>query len=127
MNYYKAVEKKSEHGGGWAFMGLNRRQGAHIECACSWDDAGHASAEDAERCFWEHALSRGIKWSEQGQASRCAVCNDWTPDMLDHRHRLLFGQTEFVCRSHFESDDEAAEWMRERHPFTPGIEMAASW
>lgn len=127
MNYYKAFQKKPEHGGGWAFMGLNRREGAHIECACTWDDEGHETAEAAERCFWEHAQKQGVKWSEQSQASRCVICDEWTPHLLDFQHRLLFGSTDPVCPSHFTDDDAAAAWMWDRHPFRPGIEMAASW
>lgn len=130
MNYYKAVEKKPEHGGGWAFMQLNRREGAAIYCQCSWEDPGHATAEEAERCFYEKQMD-GIRWSKQAQADRCKVCGEWTDELL-HPTGHLFDPMEPVCRSHFEPIDEnydarALAWLREQNPFVPGIQITASW
>lgn len=127
MNYYHAVEKKPEDGGGWAFMRLNRRVGAAIACGCSWEQPGHATAEEADRCFYDKETERGIRWSTQTQASKCAICDEWTPDLL-HGAGNLIGPSESVCRFHFEgADDQAAAWLWERHPFAPGIEIVASW
>lgn len=130
MNNYKAVEKAPEHGGGWAFMQLNRRDGAAIYCQCSWEDPGHATAEEAERCFYEDQFS-GIRWSEQTSAERCKICGEWTPHLLRPSGHLL-DRTESVCPSHFEPVDEnrdarALAWLREQQPFSPGIQIMASW
>lgn len=138
MNYYHATEKKPEHGGGWAFMQHNRRSGSAIRCACGaggWTDPGHASAEEAERCFYDGERAKGIRWATFGQASKCVVCDDWTPDALEAASNLL-SPTEHVCRSHFEGphpiggtrlDERPEEWLWDRHPFSPGISIMASW
>jgi hypothetical protein len=126
MNYYKAVEKKPEHGGGWAFMQLNRREGAAIYCGCTWETPGHATKEEAERCFYDKEMGQPARWSTQAQASPCAICGVWTPRLLQGGGNLL-DLYESVCHGHFENDDDAAAWLRERHPFAPGIEITASW
>lgn len=130
MNYYKAIEKKAEHGGGWAFMQLNRREGAAIVCGCGaggWTDAGHATAEEAERCFYDAQAAKPISWHIYTQASKCVVCDEWTPDYVRSGGHLLTAE-EPVCKFHFENaDEEARAWLWERHPFAPGIEIQASW
>ena len=129
MNYYHAVEKKAEHGGGWAFMQLNRRAGAAIVCACGagdWELPGHATAEEAERCFYDGEKAKGVHWSVYTHASKCAICDQWTPDSL-HAASHLWTVDESVCPSHFDNDDQAAAWLWERHPFAPGINITASW
>lgn len=129
MNYYHAVEKKPEHGGGWAFMQLNRRAGAAIVCACGaggWEQPGHTTREHAERCFYDGERAKGVRWSVYAQASRCAICDEWTPDSL-HATSNLLTYDESVCWSHFDDDEAAAVWLWERHPFSPNIEIAASW
>lgn len=130
MNYYQAVEKKPEHGGGWAFMQLNRRTGARIVCGCGaggWENAGHVTAEEAERCFYDAEKAKGVRWSEYTQASKCVICGEWTADNL-HGAGNLIDPSESVCKSHFDnSDDQAAAWLWERHPFHPGIQIMASW
>lgn len=132
MNHYRALEKRPEHGGGWAFMQLNRRAGAAIYCGCEWETPGHATAEEAERCFYDKEVSKGVRWSTHTQASKCAICGEWTPDMV-HGGGNLLDPHEDVCRSHFADashnpDDEAAAvWLWSRHPFSPGIEIWASW
>lgn len=128
MNHYKAIEKKAEHGGGWAFMQLNRRAGAAIACACTWEDEGHETAEDAERCFYEAQQSKGVQWLSYGKtAHECAKCGEWTVHALEAASNLLMGARENVCRHHFDTDDEAAAWLWGRHPFRGGIEITASW
>lgn len=127
MNHYRAVEKKPEHGGGWAFMQLNRREGAAIYCGCRWETPGHATAEEAERHFYEtEGPGRGVRWATQTQASKCAICGEWTPEIL-HGGGHLIDPSEDVCRTHFADEAEAAAWLWEKHPFTPGIEIWASW
>lgn len=131
MNYYRAVEKKPEHGGGWAFMQLNRRSGAAIVCACGaggWESPGHTTAEEAERCFYDGEKAKGIRWSVYTQASPCAICGAWTPDSL-HGAGNLIDPSESVCRIHVEvgTDEAAAAWLWTRHPFRPGINITASW
>lgn len=138
MNYYCATEKKPEHGGGWAFMQHNRREGSMIVCACGaggWTDHGHVSAEEAERCFYEYEKSKGVRWITGQSAFRCVVCNEWTPDTLEASSQRI-SPTEDVCRSHFEDHtsvgpfrlvESAEDWLWERHPFSPGIKIMASW
>src|SRR5690349_2430542 len=117
-------------------MQLNRREGARIYCACgaepdAWERPGHATAEEAERCFYDAQVAKGVRWSTQTQASKCAICDEWTPDML-HGGGNLIDPYEHVCRAHFDKPDgevvdDAAAWLWERHPFTPGIQITASW
>lgn len=129
MNYYEVREKKPEHGGGWAFMAMNRREGTYIRCRCGaggWEKPGHATPEEAEQCFYEDEKSRGSRWSTQTNATRCAICDDWTPDIL-HAVSNLIDPTEYVCTSHFDTEGEADEWLWTRHPFKPGIKIMASW
>jgi hypothetical protein len=140
MNYYRAVEKKAEHGGGWAFMQLNRRAGAAIVCGCGaggWEQPGHVTAVEAERCFYDGEKAKGVRWSTQDRASRCAICDQWTPDVL-HGASNLIHASQSVCHSHFDDVDEvraldglpagdAGEWLWRQHPFSPGIEIVASW
>lgn len=131
MNYYRAVEKKPEHGGGWAFMQLNRRAGAAIVCGCGaggWESHGHDTPEAAERCFYEAEKEKGVRWSVYTQASKCVVCNEWTADSLHAASNLVTADAT-VCKSHFDGEDrpDAAAWLWDRNPFSPGIQIAASW
>jgi hypothetical protein len=130
MNYYHATEKKPEHGGGWAFMQHNRREGSMIMCACGaggWTDRGHLTAEDAERCFYDLEQNKGVRWSRYSeQAYRCEICTTWTPDFLEAASHLV-QPTESVCKFHFKDDADAADWLWEQHPFSPGISIMASW
>lgn len=129
VNRYHVTEKKPEHGGGWAFMQHNRREGSIIICDCGaggWVNPGHATAEEAERCFYEYEKAKGIRWSTQSQASKCAICGEWTPDTL-HGAGHLIDPSEDVCRSHFPDDEEASTWLWDRHPFWSGIQITASW
>src|SRR5437868_4408226 len=97
-------------------MQLNRREGARIYCKCglkhdAWSRPGHATAEEAERCFYDGEVERGVRWTEQVQASKCAICEAWTPDIL-HGGGNLIDPEEPVCRFHFEgADDQAAAWL----------------
>lgn len=126
VNYYRAVEKKAEHGGGWAFMQLNRRAGAAIVCGCTWETPGHVTAEEAERCFYDAQVAKGVRWHTYTSAHKCAICEEWTPDGLGGAGNLI-DPVEFVCRSHFADDVEASDWLWAKRPFQPGIQITASW
>lgn len=129
MNYYHATEKKPEHGGGWAFMQHNRREGSRIICACGaggWTGPGHPDAAAAEQCFYEHEKARGVREVTYGQATRCVICGEWTPYAVEAVSQLIT-PSEYVCREHFDSEEEAAAWLWRRYQFSPGIVIMASW
>lgn len=119
-------------------MQHNRREGSMIVCGCGaggWAAPGHATAEEAERCFYDYEKSKGVQWRTSTQASRCRICDAWTPDNLEGAGNLI-NPIEYVCREHFEDTlsigpfriaQSAEEWLWERHPFSPGIQIAASW
>lgn len=139
MNYYRAQEKKAEHGGGWVVMQLNRREGAAVACGCregpdnGWSEPGHGSKGAAELCFYQFELNRPIRRSTSpNQLVKCARCGKWTQQHVSAGN-LIFGPTALctVCAptdSTDEVNDAAARLSLERvHPYRQGIEIAASW
>jgi hypothetical protein len=131
VNYYRATEKKPEHGGGWAFMQHNRRAGSAIRCQCGaggWTDPGHATAEDAERCFYEEQLTQPLRRSKLSETlHHCSLCGAWTDQIVGAGH--LIGDHTILCAECAppEDDEKSREALRAAHPFQPGIQITASW
>lgn len=128
MNYYKAVEKKPEHGGGWVFMQLNRREGAAVVCACDWSKPGHATAWGADRCFYDHELAKGLRRSElSGQLLHCRICTRWTAQVVSAGN-LLFDAVVLCDRCAPPDDDvKTRKALSTAVQFVAGIEITASW
>lgn len=131
MNYYRSVEKKPEHGAGWAFMQLNRRSGAAIRCGCGaggWTGPGHATAWEADRCFYDDQLAREIRRSVMSnQQLKCRLCSRWTSGLVS-AGRLLFDGV-VLCEQCAPPDDDAKTRasLATVVQFVAGIQIAASW
>lgn len=140
MNYYQAVEKKPEHGGGWVFMCLNRRTGAYVVCQCKdgpehgFAAPGHSSALEASRCFWRAELAkplfRGMRLVPEGdRAPMCQRCRrEPTTQTLRTGTGLLFDGL-VVCETCAprNRDDKARKVLAKLRPVSREITIQASW
>lgn len=139
MNYYQAVEKKSEHGGGWVFMQLNRRSGAAVVCRCGsgpkrgFAAPGHPTAAEADLCFWQAQLAKRLIRSrrllaEGDRSPKCERCRRFTDREVSVAGHLLFDSVA-LCERCAPLDDDAATRaaLALARPFRAGIQITASW
>lgn len=134
MNYYAARERAD---GGWAFTYANDGKVYTYSSCLTWPEGEptsaedkkplgeshrHASAEEAERCFYDYELGR-LREITTTSAHRCRGPHEpdapWTDKALESS---LLLDIVFLCDEH-----RTRETYAEIHPFRPGIRISASW
>jgi len=128
VNYYKARElaDRDGHSGGFHFTCRNDDRVWPVG-ACR-DHPPHPTAEDAERCFYDHELAQPVvRALLADQMLRCGVCNEFTAQTI-RAGMHLFDST-VVCETcvPLGDDDEARRVLADLHPFTTGILIVSSW
>lgn len=116
MNYAQARQRESDKRWDWTTMNDGR---VWRSAPCTDHDDGHATAEEAERHFWESEVSDGWRVEQMAGTQReCAICGAWTQDLV----RLHDGYTSFVlCPDH--QDRASIETV---HPFSTGRQLMHS-
>lgn len=79
---------------------------------------GHATAEEADRCWYEYELDDLRPVTYDGAQYPCAVCGAWTQQGLRSRHET----SRVLCADHANR-----EGFAQAKPFHPGIRIASSW
>ncbi len=118
MNHYAARERKSD--GRWNWTRKMGSDGPIVAAgACVNHEAeGHATKEEAERCFYEHELATLQECSMDTTHEPCKVCGKLTNKLLG---RSGFPDTP-LCDEH-----RNVEEYRKLKPFTPGRFISSSY
>lgn len=122
VNYYKARQHSDTKKFKWTSVNDHK---AYLEPPCTDEnDEGHDTAEAAERHFYDHEaanLRTGKISSAQHPCKHPAHGTEevWTQQFMEGR---LLGSMTMLCDEHLNPEG----WMA-ANPFTPGIEIAASW
>jgi hypothetical protein len=117
MNYAQARQRESNKRWDWTVRNDDRiwRSGP-----CAAHEDGHATAEEAERHYWEWETDPATYHVGEyaGTQHECLICKAWTSAYV----RLRDGYTSFVlCPGH---QDRAS--VEQVHPCTPGMSQIYS-
>ena len=136
MNYYAARQRSD--GSGWAFTYANDGIVRTYSSCLTWpegeptsvddkkplgDPHAHATAEEAERCFYAYELAH-LRELRTTSARRCRGPHaegeaPWTDRALEGR---LLMDIVYLCDEH-----RTADVYEQIQPFRPGIQISASW
>ncbi len=110
MNYAQARQRETNQRWDWTTMNDGR---VWASAPCSQHTDGHATAEEAERHFWEYELDTVRRFvvsdDEAASLERCLACSAFTASHV----RFADGYTTFfLCPDH---QDRAA--LERVHPF----------
>ena len=117
MQYYQARQRKSD--GRWDWTGMHDKV-VTARPPCSDHEDGHATAEEAERHFYDYEVENLKPVKLRDEMRRCSFpgCLDFTQDGFESRYLGL----QMLCIGHCTK----LGWVA-AHPFKPGITVAASW
>lgn len=84
---------------------------------------GHATKEEAERCFYEYSLDRVQQASLKGTQKVCQFpgCGDWTSHALESPGMDGLFPPTMLCHAH-----RNREGLMQVHPFQGGIQLIHS-
>jgi len=118
MNYYEARQRTD---GRWDWTVMNNEIVSRVEPCIDHED-GHATKEEAERHFYEHAVStlREDTFSDAQEVCAHPECNRWTQKALSSR--LLYPMPTPLCDEH-----RNADVFRGVRPFYKNIVIVSSW
>lgn len=122
MNYHRARQRADGRGWLWTTMHVWTSGGCAVEHV-------HPTREDAERCFYDHELTRlvPVGLRDQDEQRQCAWRNSGTGARCGASTRVgllsnMFGGPTWLCDEH-----RTPSYWGLLHPFEPGIEITASW
>lgn len=117
MNYYAArqhIETKT-----WCFTYMNDGVIYTDSCCLNHDITGHATKEEAERCYYDHQIA-GLHEVKYDSYNKCQIkgCGKLTNIALSPKHS--YSSTN-LCKSH-----RNKESYMEVNPFNTGITIISS-